>query len=179
LSDGEHTTKTIRIEAWLDDVLRDEAENNAYSVNSIVENLIKSYVLNDRFFTHDQLINISPTTLSSLIDRLEEEDVFAAGRDAGRINAINNLLIRGMPLDYDSLKWFIMEVLDGYSGWFRCSYHEMGDDYMFHLRHGLGRKWSCFIDAYLESVFKNLLDIDVRAEIIDGTVTLRIPVRLV
>jgi hypothetical protein len=176
LSGEEHTTRTVRIEEWLDDVLRDEAEKNGKSVNSIVEDLIRRYAENDRFFTRDQLINLSPTTLSSLVNRLEEEEVFTAGREAGRTNALNNLLIRGMPLDYESVKWFIMDVLDGYSGWFRCSYHEMGDHYLFHLRHGLSRKWSCFIDAYLESMLKSTLDVDVAAEILNGTVTIRIPV---
>ena len=114
LSGEEHTTRTVRIEEWLDDVLRDEAEKNGKSVNSIVEDLIRRYAENDRFFTRDQLFNLSPTTLSSLVNRLEEQEVFAAGRESGRTNALNNLLIRGMRLDYESVKWFIMDVFDGY-----------------------------------------------------------------
>ena len=33
-----------------------------------------------------------------------------------------------------------------------------------------------FVDAYLEAMVENLLGIEVDAEILDGTVTLRIPV---
>ena len=47
---------------------------------------------------------------------------------------------------------------------------------MFHLRHGLDNRWSFFVDAYLEAMVENLLGIEVDAEILDGTVTLRIPV---
>mgnify|MGYP006285213781 FL=1 len=50
---------------------------------------------------------------------------------------------------------------------------------MFHLRHNLGKKWSFFIDAYLESMVENILNLETNAEILDSTVTLRIPKKIV
>jgi hypothetical protein len=178
LTDEEHTTRTIRIDSDLDDILRDEAENNGLSVNSIIEELITRYVYNDRFFSSDQVINLAPSTLSSLLNGLSKEYILESGRQEGKISARTNLLIRGLPLSYESLKWFIMTVLERYRCWFKCSYHEMDDFYMFHLRHNHGEKWSCFIAAYLEATVKDILDIDVDAEMLGDTVTLRIPMKL-
>jgi hypothetical protein len=122
LSKGEHTTGSIRIESELDEILREEAEKKGQSVNNIVEELISRYVYNERYFDADQLLSFSPSTISSLLARMDDDAVFEAGREAGRTNARNNLLIRGMPINYESVKWFIGEVLDGYAGWFRCSF---------------------------------------------------------
>jgi hypothetical protein len=179
LTDEEHTTRTIRIDSDLDDILRDEAENNGISVNSIIEELITRYVYNDRFFSSDQVISLAPSTLSSLLNGLSKESIQESGRQEGEISARTNLLIRGLALSYESLKWFIITVLDNYRGWFNCSYHEMDDFYMFHLRHNHGEKWSSFIASYLEATVKDILDIDVDAEILGDTVTLRIPMKMV
>jgi hypothetical protein len=74
------------------------------SVNSIVEELIERYVFNDRFFIIDNLISLAPSTLSSLLEGLTKEQVFKYGRMAGRLRARDNLLIRGMELNYSSIK---------------------------------------------------------------------------
>ena len=176
---SDHTTRTIRIDTEYDVVLRSEAEARGLSVNSIVAELIERYVFNDRFFINDNLISLAPSTLSSLLEGLTKEQVFKYGRMVGRLRARDNLLIRGMELDYSSIKWFILNVLDNYSGWFNCSYHDMEKVYMFHLRHNLGKKWSFFIDAYLESMVENILNLETNAEILDSTVTLRIPKKIV
>jgi hypothetical protein len=175
---SDHTTRTIRIDTDYDKVLRFEAERRGLSVNSIIEELIDRYVYNDRFFLNESLISLAPSTLTSLLEGLSHEEINDSGRIAGRLRARDNLLIRGMTLNYNSLKWFILNVLDNYSGWFSCSYHEMDDDYMVHLRHNIGTRWSYFVQSYLESMVENLLEISLDAEILDSTVTLRIPKKM-
>jgi hypothetical protein len=54
----------------------------------------------------------------------------------------------------------------------------MKNFYMFHLRHGLHSNWSLFIHSYLEAMVKDIMGIEVDAEVLDGTVTLRIPVKM-
>jgi hypothetical protein len=171
----EHVTRTIRIDSKLDKALRDEADERGQSVNNIVESLIHRYINNDRFFTEDQIVGLAPTTLSHLFEGLSNEATLKAGSNTGRLRARNNLLIRGLPLEYDSLKWFITDVLGGYRGWFRCSFHEMDEAQMFHLRHSLGESWSLFIKSYLESMFRDILEIELEAEAVNSTVALMIP----
>jgi hypothetical protein len=172
-----HSTRTIRLETEYDDILRSDAERKGVSVNSLITGLIETYVINGRFYSSSEMMTTPVTITSSLIEGLSEEQVLEAGRKAGRIDARNSLLARGMSLDYDSLKWFILEVLSKHNGWFRCNLHEMDDMYMFHIRHGLHNNWSYFVHAYLEAMVKNIMDIEVEAEILDGTVTLRIPIK--
>jgi hypothetical protein len=122
-------------------------------------------------------MTISVTITSSLIEGLKVEQVLEAGKKAGRLDARNNLLSRGMSMDYDSLKWFILEVLSRHNSWFQCNFHEMENMYMFHLRHNLHSNWSFFVQAYLESMVQDIMDIEVEAEVLEGTVTLRIPIK--
>jgi hypothetical protein len=173
----EHVTRTIRLEASLDEVLRLEADEKNTSINSIVNDLIYQYVYNGRFFSQDHIISLEATTLESLLKGISKERVIEAGLLAGKLQARDNLLMRGMPINYESLKWFIIEVLEDYCGWFRCSYHELDEQYMFHLRHNLGNEWSCFLQAYLKDMVKDILDLDVEPEVLNGTITLRIPIK--
>ncbi|MBD3206311.1 hypothetical protein GF319_08205 [Candidatus Bathyarchaeota archaeon] len=178
MSEANHVTRSIRISEDLDDVLRSEAEAGGVSVNNIITELVEAYSYNGRFFGNTDLLTVPPSLISSLLEGLSEEQVLSAGENAGRLNVRSNLLSRGMTLDYESLKWFITDILSKYNGWFHCNFHEMKNFYMFHLRHGLHRNWSLFIHAYLEAMVKDIMGIEVDAEVLDGTVTLRIPVKM-
>jgi hypothetical protein len=173
----EHVTRTIRLEASLDEVLRLEADERNTSINAIVNDLIYQYAFNDRFFSQDQIISLAPSTLESLLKGMSKDRVFETGLLAGKLRARDNLLMRGMPINYESLKWFITEVLQDFSGWFRCSYHELNEEYMFHLRHNLGDEWSYFVQAYMKAMVKDILDLDLEPKVLNGTITLRIPIK--
>ena len=84
--------------------------------------------------------------------------------------------MRGMGLDFSSIKRFIEEIMSKYAGWFICNYHQIDGIHMFHLRHRLDKKWSLFVKSYLEAMVENVLNMDVGATVSDNTVTLRLPV---
>jgi hypothetical protein len=169
-------TRTFRLPSEYDEVLKQEAENLGNSVNSLIDTIVAKYVYNDRFDNNSQLLSMAPNTISSLLMMLSNEEVTRAGRLAGGTHARDNLFMRGMSLDFPSMKWFIEEIMAKYAGWFVCNYHKMDDMHMFHLRHRLDKKWSLFIQSYLEEMVKNVLDLDVEAVVSDNTVTLRIPI---
>jgi predicted DNA-binding protein len=172
-----YSTRSIRIENEYDEILRSDADKNGLRVNSIIRDLIEAYVNNGRIFGNDYLITTSITITSSLVENLDEERVIQAGRKAGSMDARNNLLSRGMSLDYESLKWFIIEVLSKHNNWFNCNFNEVGNMYMFHLRHNLHINWSLFVQAYLEAMVRDIMNLEVDAEIMDGSITLRIPIK--
>jgi hypothetical protein len=177
LSDDKPVTKTFRFNKKHADILTEEAEKRGLSESAILREILARYVDNDRFYQNEQPITLHATTLTSLLDGLTEEEVLDAGRNAGKIRARDNFMTRGMAINYESLKWFINTILTKYSGWFTVNLHEMEDMYVFHLRHRLNHNWSLFIHAYLESMVQNIMNIDVEAEVLDGTVTLRIPIK--
>ena len=176
MSSKEYITRSFRIPKEYDDILRDEANDIGQSVNSIIDSIIAKYVNNDRFYKNSQLLSLTPRTISSLLTMLSDTEVVRAGKLAGGTSATDNLLMRGMSLDFDSLKWFIEEIMAKYADWFNCNYHRMNNMHMFHMRHGLGKKWSIFLQAYLEEMVKTILSLNTDAVISDTTITLRIPI---
>jgi hypothetical protein len=176
MSNKKYITRTFRIPKEYDNILRDEANEIGQSVNSIIDSILSKYVNNDRFYKDSQLLSLTPRTISSLLTMLSDVEVVRAGKLAGSTSASDNLLMRGMSLDFESVKWFIEEIMSKYADWFNCNYHMMNNMHMFHMRHGLGKKWSIFLQAYLEEMVKTILSLDVEAMISENTVTLRIPI---
>ncbi|TFH16613.1 hypothetical protein E4H04_06335 [Candidatus Bathyarchaeota archaeon] len=175
-SHKKYITRTFRLPEDFDEVLRVEAEKVGQSVNSVAESVIAKYVYNDRFYSDTQLLSMAPMTISSLLLMLSDDEVVRAGKLAGGTGARDNLLMRGMSLDFASVKWFIEEIMARYAGWFTCNYHLMDGMHMFHLRHVLDKSWSLFVQAYVVEMVSNVLKLDVDATVSDNTVTLRIPV---
>jgi hypothetical protein len=171
-----HITRTFRISEEYDNVLKDESASLGNSVNSLIDTIIGKYVYNDRFYKNSQLLSMAPNTVSSLLMMLSNEEVVKAGKLAGGTQGRDNLLTRGMKMDFVSVKWFIEEIMGKYAGWYTSNYYEMKSVHMFHLRHTLDKKWSLFLGSYLEEMVSNILDLDVEAVISDNTVTLRIPI---
>ncbi len=158
-------------------MLIEEAKALNQSVNSLINHLVHKYLYHGKFYSSSQLLCIDRKTISLIFMALSDEEAAGVGEHAGCTRARVDMLMRGMKLNFPSVKWFIEEVMAGYDGWFACDYHQMNGEHMFHLRHVLDRKWSVFIRSYLDAMVMNILDVDVKADIGDDTVTLRIPVR--
>jgi len=171
-----YITRTFRIPEEYDNVLKEESYHQGNSVNSLIEAIIRKYVYNDRFYKKSQLISMDPNTVSSILMMLNNEEVIRAGKFAGGTQGRDNLLTRGMSLDFSSVKWFIEEIMGKYAGWYTSNYYEVKNLHMFHLRHKLDKNWSLFLGSYLDEMVSDILNLDVETVISDNTVTLRIPI---
>ena len=118
---------------------------------------------------------MAPRTVSSLLTMLSDTKVTRAGKLVGGTTPADNLLMRGITLDFDSVKWFIEEIMDKYADLFTCNYHVMKDMHMFHLRHGLDWKWSIFLQACLEAMVHTIQGLDSETTVSDHTMTLMVP----
>ena len=119
---------------------------------------------------------MAPRTFENIINGLTDEDIALAGRKSGRSLPKDRLLMRGMPVDRESVIWYVTEVLGGYNDWFTCDIHERKDNTLLHLRHVYNEKWSIFIQNYLLSLFNELLGVDnIEFDLTDSTVSLMLP----
>ena len=167
-------TRTFRLESQLDEVLRAEAEEKGVSVNNLANQIFRRFALSDRYYGKGQSITFSPQTLELLISKISDEDVEEAGELSGSVRPRDRLLMRGRRLDFDSLVWYIEEILGGYNDWFICDHYEHEDEHLFHLRHLYNEKWSTFLANYIEAMFKAILDSEVEITKIKDAVTVRI-----
>jgi predicted DNA-binding ribbon-helix-helix protein len=175
MSSSSHVTRTFRLEEEVDAVLREEAEKNDISVNNLVNRIMKEYVVSSRYFNKGESIILSSQTLIELLTNMDINDIMAAAKESGIRRTKDQLLMRGMKLDRKSAIWYITEVIGKYNAWFTCDLHEEKTETMLYLRHNYNEKWSIFLQNYLNTMFKELLDITLDIEYTPNSVILRVP----
>ena len=170
-----YQTRTFRISEEYDNILQEEAEKRGISTNNLVERILKKFTQNDRYYNETQILSIAPTTMANILETMSNNEVAQAGRKAGSIKAKENLLIRGMSLNYSSVKWFIQEIMANSAGWFVCNYSRRDDMNTFYIRHSLGQKWSIFLIAYLDAMIETILNAKATITDLKGSIILKIP----
>jgi len=163
-------TKTFRVNQDLWKPIEDKARSDGISENQLVNQILRTYsvmVWYDRF----KGLMISPGTMRGIIKGISDQQIEEAGREAGMIGPRSLLLMIGAPLNLESLVQFMTRGFDERMNWFQCDHHTTKDELVFHLRHDLGGKWSTFLNGYIQSMFKSILDTKVRTEVLDGSIT--------
>ena len=167
-------TRTVRIDEAYDEVLRYEADRQGISVNTLVDRILRKYSVSYRFFDNLGAVTISPHTFSQLLSALEEDEIRAIARSAGGERPKEFILKRGLPLTYENAVWYVTELLGDNSGWFRTTYYERGEGDIIHLSHSQVEGWSVFLEEYIVSFFKELIDVIPDAEVVGSSVTFTI-----
>lgn len=147
-------TRTIRLEAEQEEELIKEAERRGYSVNALIGHIFDSYLTSYRYFDVTGVVSLSGETISEILQRLEASEINEIGDIAGQARIMSGLMQRGRRITFDSLIWYVTQVLGENHGWFRCDYREDGNQASFHLTHQLGYKWSLFLESYITSAFR-------------------------
>jgi len=168
------TTRTIRIKKESDLVLEKEAERHGLSVNALVSNLIDRYVDSLRFFQSGSMVSMSSETLIALLDTMDDDEITSVSSSRGVARVSDNLLQRGMKVNYDSVLWYICQILGQYNGWFRCDYNRGDASDRLHLSHSYGYRWSVFILNYVNSVLIKVLDFKTNTVISNNSVNIEI-----
>lgn len=168
---GKTVTRTFRLDRKWDRILEEEAMRRNISVSALLNQIVLKFVFTDRYYARGLAITLPSRTLASIVERIREDDIFEVGNNAGLTIPKDRFLMRGITPDYKSVVWFIGEILDKYNGLFKCVHNETREGTFFHIRHDLGKNWSHFLSNYMTSLFRSLLDIDVKTESQEDSVT--------
>lgn len=133
-------------------------------MNSLANQIFRKYTISDRYLEEGQALILSPRVLDAFLDHLEEERIFEVGKETGSLTPRDQLLMRGKPSEYDTCIWFLTEILDECYDWFDCEIHDEENHDLIFLRHLYNEKWSVFLAGYLESMFQELLELEVDIE---------------
>lgn len=171
---GRTVTRTFRVDENWDRVLEEEADRRDISVSALLNQIVQRFVLAGRYYSDGLAVVLPSKTFASLIERVQEDDATELGHNTGLTIPEDRFLMRGITPDYESVIWFIEEILDKCNGLFSCVHHESRERAFIHLRHDLGENWSRFLGTYMHSTFKSLLGIDVRTELREDSVTVYI-----
>jgi hypothetical protein len=169
------STRTIRIKKESDLVLEREAQRHGVSVNALVSNLIDHYVYSLRFFTSGGMLSMNNETLMALMENLSDEEIADTAYARGSQKVRESLMQRGMLVNYDSVIWYVSQILGEYNGWFRCDHIVEEKMDRLHLSHNYGFRWSIFIMNYIASMLKEVLSLKINTVILKNAVNIEIP----
>jgi hypothetical protein len=168
-------TRTFRIKAEWDNILKHEAERQGISVNVLMNLILRRYALFDRWTHSYNAISLTQRAFREVIEGIPAENLALAGEKSGPSDVQNILDIIGLPSNYDSFAYLVSEHFGGsdFAMWFTCYRHIHENSDIFHLQHNLGRGWSLYLQKYLLSYLKTL-KIDGEAKVYDHAVNLKV-----
>ena len=170
-------TRTFRINPEYDKVLNEEAEKNGLSVSALLNQIIRQYVVINRFTEKNPMITISQRTFSPVLECTSEDDLAKAGEKTGSIIPEEVLLLQGKSLDLNTVLWLLEVSLGKYGNWFDFSRSVLNGKERIHLSHQLNHKWSIFLENYVKGMFSSILDMNPDVKRRETSVTLYIPNR--
>ena len=180
MSDGQSrktTVRTFRLDSEWDAILKEEADKNGLTVSALLNQIVKRYAVAQRFNANSQTVSLDFKIFSPILEMLTEAMVKDFGKAVGTISIREAIAKRGLPINYESVEYLILEIYAKYASWFNCNTYKSGTDIVFNLNHSYGVKWSVFISSFMESMFKTLLDITPRIETYNGSIIMKIPER--
>ena len=167
---------TFRLDTNVIEELQREADEGEFSLNILVNHVLRRYVEWDRYEKKLRMIPVPTTLLSRLID-----EIIKVAADEGildvnfhRDKIIKNVAETAFSVIKDSVLfmkkkynlWTVLDVLQEYmkvSGIMSDHRIEPGRRHVFIIQHELGENWSLFAKELLYMIFAELAE--VRAEI--------------
>ena len=144
----ETTVRTFRLNTNWDQILKEEAEKQSITVSSLLNQIVRRYTVAQRFTNNYQTVSVEQKIFSPILDMLQKEDIENFGRVVGTTSIREGITKRGLPLEFESIEYMLLEVYDRYGGWFKCNTYSEGSTYVINLNHVFGYKWSLFLSSF-------------------------------
>jgi hypothetical protein len=168
---------TFRLDTNVIEELQREADEGEFSLNILVNHVLRRYVEWDRYENKLRMIPVPMTLLSKLIDeiiKLAADEGIMEELNFRRDKIIKNVAETAFSVIKDSVLfmkkkynlWTVLDVLQEYmkvSGIMSDHRIEPGRRHVFIIQHELGENWSVFAKELLYMIFAELAE--VRAEI--------------
>ena len=144
--------KSFRINEDALEALREEAQSQTLSLNTLVNQLLVNYASFGRYVRRLHARILSQQTLAQLVDQLSEESITKAGQNAGKtapeelVTVIKGKITVSHVID-------LMHAISSYGNWFEYTEKNEGEHLAITLMHDMGRKWSLFIANYFTEAF--------------------------
>ena len=163
---------TLRIDKEMLDDLRTESEQKMVSINTLTNQIFKSYI---KWYSPAQragIMFIPKYLLIPIVDSLAEYQMETIAEQFRKSGYEETLLMM-------SKEYSIPVILDVFDSWLNVSNlqfdRESRDGSLTYIiNHGLGRKWSLLLEKMFWYIVKDLGITGARFDIRDGTVTMKI-----
>jgi hypothetical protein len=154
---------TTRIDRPLLQKLRDEANKNEVSLNSLVTHIFKQHVDWHTNASKAGFISVRRGLLTKLMEKVDEKDLLEIAEFIAKNEARSFILL--LRNEYN-----ITSAIDVFETWIKIVGYPYRHDFHFGrhsfvLNHNMGRKWSIFILTMYQLIFEDfgikLEDVDI------------------
>ncbi len=167
--------RTIRTNEDFDSILREEAEKFGISINCLLNQIIERYVFSYRFIDVFPFLVIPSEMIRGLINGLSEEQLKKEGNSAGSFIPKHCLFLKGMTTTLEDVLVCMEKMESQHSNWYQFQRQNINGKIIILLRHRLGKKWSIYLSAYYNALFKKLIDVPIKSEIGENSLAIILP----
>lgn len=157
-------THSVRLESKVYEELSKEASKKSASFNNLVNQILKKYVEFDQFIPDLNFVLIHKGLIISNMEGQNDDTVLSRAEAAGESFARDTILTMGLPLNKESLLYFIDPVVCRYKNFADCQRYQRDGKEVFYLRHDLGARWSLFLKGYVSGAFRNVLHKEIEID---------------
>ena len=166
---------TLRIDKEMLDDLRTESEQKMVSINTLANQIIKSYI---KWYSPAQragIMFVPKCLLIPIIDNFAEYQIENLAEKFRESGYEETLLMM-------SKEYSLPVILDLFDSWLNVSKLQFDRKFSegsltYIINHGLGRKWSLFLEKVFWYIVKDLGITGARFDITDGTVSMKIKLK--
>lgn len=147
-------TVTFRINQYMIDNVRLEADSRMISINDLINKIFKRFVEWNQFEPIVGMIHISRPVATELFNRKSNKDIIEMAKSIGK-NAIYNtvLLARGKH-DLKTFLLWIESEMNSHS--LHVRHTDNDDKQKYIIKHDLGIKFSLYYKTIIKSIFEEL-----------------------
>ena len=171
----ETTVRTFRLIKEWDDILNEDAKKQSISTSALLNKIVERYIFYERFRDTVESVTVESSTLAMILEDLTDKEVQDIGSGIGLKSVRNELFVRGLRQDMESVRFLIDFIYDKYGGWFSSNFYSNNDEEVIFLRFRLGKKWGQFLKSFFSSVFKEALGVDVNITLFDDSMSINVP----
>ncbi|MGB8026769.1 MAG: hypothetical protein WCE95_04110 [Nitrososphaeraceae archaeon] len=163
---------TLRIDKDLLDKLRKESEQKMVSINTLTNLIIKSYIKWYSPAQRAEIMSVPKSVLIAIIDNLADYQMESAADKFRKSGYEETLLMM-------SKEYSLPVVLDLFDSWLNVSNMQFNresseDSLTYIINHGVGKKWSLFLEKVFWYMVKDLGITGARFDVTESTVTIKI-----
>lgn len=175
---SDKTNLTISIDGQIGKEIKEFAKKQGQSTNSIVNKVLKDYVMFGKYFQDHIPVMIAPDVFSMLLKEVDE-DVWlkswelALGKVVPQVFAMHNL-----EPTLENLVTYLLGDIGARVGIFEkftCHKNETG--YKLLIVHPYDAKWSRVLSSAFTKMFKEMFNAKVNAEALPNTLTIEVTVK--
>ena len=152
--------------------LESEGKNRGLSANALMTSLISRFDNWDRFADRFDFFSVTDDLFKAFIDELADDKVIAIAQTLGARIARDGIIFWSKEVSVESLIAYLNNRCR-YAGYGNLQYEKKDRKHVVILQHGLGPKWSLFMQQTLDQVLRKPLGITAQFETSETTIVAR------